>query len=350
MKTQAILLSTRNIHSGKTEKKMCDSGAGWEQVASRNQEERSLADIGSTTPSHLTKVLYIPNHDGSTSHYPIHAITGQYKDTVENRMMGTASYVVSLGKIPKPQAIGDGIASPFENAILYNVYFNKTSDNNASLDSVSVVPSSSTSDPVLVETDVYVYPLASTNSANRKYSSNPETSESTAAAITMKRQGNTATADRPIRMSISYPIPPLTWRKAVYVHPYFAFQPPEEEKAHFEWQLHPVPHGRLRYTLVRVRGMQSADNPVKPSLPSDHEILAIYHHIGDGVSLPLPYSEGILLLSGDMKPEIETLVVASVFGMLGELRRLSKLGKRGDSSKESKEGRFGFVKGLLNRK
>ncbi|KAJ5134434.1 hypothetical protein N7448_000547 [Penicillium atrosanguineum] len=313
---------------------MGESVGGWEIVSARNQEERSLADIGSTTPSHLTRVLYIPNHDGSPSHLPIHEITGQYKDTVGNRVMGTASYAVSLGKIPKPHMIGDGVATPLENAIFYNVNIDKAGEGDAPLTSVLVVPSSTKSVPIRVETDI----------------NNMESADGKATTITMKRQEDGAVAERPTTMSASYPIAPLTWRKTVFVHPYFAFQPPEEEKAYFEWQLHPIPYGRLRYTLVRVRGMQSTDEPAKPGLPSDHEILAIYHHIGDGVSLPLPYSEGVLLLSGDLKPETETMVVASAFGMLGELRRLSKPGKTAGSSKESKEGRFGFVKGLLNKK
>lgn len=186
--------------------------------------------------------------------------------------------------------------------------------------------------------------------ANRKHRNDRENADSKATTITMKRQEDATVAERSVTMTASYPIAPLTWRKTVFVHPYFAFQPPEEEKAYFEWQMHPIPYGRLRYTLVRVRGMQSTDEPTQPGLPSDHEILAIYHHIGDGVSLPLPYSEGVLLLSADLKPETETMVVASAFGMLGELRRLSKPGKIAGSSKGSKEGRFGFVKDLLKRK
>ncbi|KAJ5665283.1 uncharacterized protein N7477_007731 [Penicillium maclennaniae] len=312
---------------------MSECTGGWETVSARNQEERSVADIGSSTPAHLTRVLYIPYHDGTTSHHSIHEVTGQYKDTVGNRVMGTASYAVSLGKIPKPQMIGDGIATPYENEIFYNVHFVKAGDSGTPLTSIMVTPSSSKSCPVLVETDV-----ASSEAVSK------------ATTITMKRQEDTTMAERPTTMTMSYPIAPLTWRKTVFVHPYFAFQPPEEEKAYFEWQMHPIPYGRLRYTLVRVRGMQSTEDRTQPDLPSDHEIQAIYHHIGDGVSLPLPYSEGVLLLAGDLKPEIETMIVASAFGMLGELRRLSKPGKTAGSGKESKEGRFGFVKGLLNRK
>lgn len=152
-------------------------------------------------------------------------------------------------------------------------------------------------------------------------------------------------------MSMSYPVTPLTWKKTVYMHPYFAFQPPGEDKAYlyFEWQMHPVPHGRLRYTLVRVPRGPSADSPGKPGIPSDHDILAIYHHIGDGVSLPLPYSEGVLLLSADMNPVTEAIVVASVYGMLGQLRRLSNAGKGSVGSKKSKNGGVGFIKGLLGR-
>lgn len=165
-----------------------------------------------------------------------------------------------------------------------------------------------------------------------------------------RRKESEFPAEEPTMMSMSYPVAPLTWMKTVYKHPYFAFQPPGEDKAYFEWQMHPVPHGRLRYTLVRVPRGQSADSPGKPGIPSDHAILAIYHHIGNGVSLPLPYSEGVLLLSADMNPVTEAIVVASVYGMLGQLRRLSSAEKGGVGSKKSKNGGVGFIKGLLGRK
>jgi hypothetical protein len=196
-----------------------------------------------------------------------------------------------------------------------------------------------------------VLSLSSSNSylaksANNKNNSTADVAGNEAAVITMKRHEETEKAKEPTIMSISYPIEPLTWSKSVFVHPYFAFQSPDDEGSYFEWQMHPVPHGRLRYTLVRVPRVKPSNSSAQPGIPSDDNILAIYHHIGDGVSLPLPYSEGVLLLS-DMNLTTELMVVASVFGMLEQLRRLSKTGKGIDATKKSG---LGFVKGLLNRK
>lgn len=162
--------------------------------------------------------------------------------------------------------------------------------------------------------------------------------------------------DVTVSMSISYPIPPTTFRKNVYVkpiiyeHPHFAFRFPGESESALEWQIHPIPHGRLRYTLARIPHAHKAEDTA-PKVPSDKDILAIYHHIGDTLSLPLPFSEGVLLLPSDMEPEMEAIVVASVLALLWQLRRLSKTGKGvASGGKSSKRGRFSFVKGLLDRK
>lgn len=151
-------------------------------------------------------------------------------------------------------------------------------------------------------------------------------------------------------MSMSYPIPPTTFRKQVYTHPYFAFQIPGENDKSLEWQIHPVAQGRLRYTLVRIPGGQKALDAATPSIPSDQDVLAIYHHIGDTVSLPLPVSEGVLLISPGMDSATEAIVVASAFGFLWQLRRLCKTekGTRSDS-KVAKKGGLGFIKGLLHK-
>lgn len=147
-------------------------------------------------------------------------------------------------------------------------------------------------------------------------------------------------------MSISYPIPQTVFRKKAYVYPFFAFQLPGEDKTYLEWQIHPVSQGRLRYTLVRVPQKHETVDGAAPSPPLEKDILAIYHHIGDIVSLPLPTSEGVLLLATDMSPETEAIVVASVLGLLWRLRQISKTGKGpGADRKVSK-----FIKGLLNKK
>jgi hypothetical protein len=144
-------------------------------------------------------------------------------------------------------------------------------------------------------------------------------------------------------LSISYPISPTKFDRSVFVHPYFTFRLPGEAEMTLEWQIYPAEHGRLRYTLVRIPEMQSTVDPAGSGITSDDDVHAIYHHVGDGVSLPLPYSEGVLLLSPDIKPATEAIVVASVLGMLLQLRQLSKTGKG------TKKGTFGFIKDLLKK-
>jgi hypothetical protein len=172
--------------------------------------------------------------------------------------------------------------------------------------------------------------------------------------IRLKRQQGNATAAEDADMSLSYPIPPTTikdgFRRKVLKHPYFAFQIPGQADASLEWQIHPTLHGRLRYSLVRIPQAQSSAAPAGPGEPSENDVLAIYHHIGEGVSLPLPYSEGVLLLPPDMDAATEAIVVASVLGMLWQLRQLCRTGKGiGPVSKSPSKGRFGLMTDLLSR-
>lgn len=131
---------------------------GWEVVTARNQEEHSSGPgLGSPTPAHLTKTLYIPHHDGSTSNISVFEVTEQYRESVKERGMGSASYVVALGRMPKPQANSTGLATG-ENEILYNVNFKDAALN---------LTSSSSAEPP-VEANVYVMNpfLMSNNPAN----------------------------------------------------------------------------------------------------------------------------------------------------------------------------------------
>jgi hypothetical protein len=152
-------------------------------------------------------------------------------------------------------------------------------------------------------------------------------------------------------MSTSYLIPPTTWKKKVYAHPYFGFQFPGENGNFLEWQIHPVSQGRLRYTLVRNPRAQGTGDGATPIIPLNEDILAIYHHIGDTISFPLPVSEGVLLVSSDMDSATEAIAVASALGMLWKLRLLCKASEStGSTSKVSKKGGLGFIKDLLHKK
>lgn len=128
-------------------------GSGFEVVTARNQEERSSGPgAGSPTPAHLTKILYIPHHEEGTSHVSVTEVTAQYKESVKERGMGSASYVVALGRMPKPQAGGTEQATD-ENAALYNVDFKDAALN---LKSVASSPDAES----LVEANVYVLTLS----------------------------------------------------------------------------------------------------------------------------------------------------------------------------------------------
>ncbi|KAL5363068.1 hypothetical protein BJX96DRAFT_155119 [Aspergillus floccosus] len=303
---------------------------GWEIHSARAQEDRSRRPgIGSTAPEHLTRAFYIPHHDESTSRLSVYDISSQYREAVGQSAIGSARYILSLGRMPKPHANGG--------ASVYNVDFTDVDSDAADLKSISVVPSP---------------PIQSHVEANVTI----ETARDKASVIRAKReQGNTVLVAENTAMSMSYPIPPTTikdgFRRNVFEHPYFAFQIPGQDSPSLEWQIHPALHGRLRYSLVQIPPAQSSAAPAGSGEPPGNDIFAIYHHIGEGVSLPLPYSEGILLLSSDMDAATETNLVASVFGMLWRLRRLCNTGKGiGTDSKSPSKGRFGLMKGLLNRK
>ncbi|KAJ5809553.1 uncharacterized protein N7503_001771 [Penicillium pulvis] len=313
---------------------MCGAGAiappgltgctGWETVSARAQEERSSrATFGSTTPTHLTRTFYIPRHDETTSNISIFDISSQYTETVGRQKIGSASYIVSLATMPKPQENGTGLMAAYDGTCMYKVSFRNTVGGSdvAILKSISVASQSSSA-------------------------TQPPTEAFIAAIIIMSNHdGNAATAGKETTVSISYPISPTRFQRTLYVHPYFAFQSPEDISISFEWQMHPLSHGRLRYTLARISRARPVDESAKPVTPSDDDILAIYHDIGKGISLPLSQNEGVLLISSVVGPELENIVVLSALGMLWQLRRLIKIGKGGGIlSKISKNRPFDLLK------
>lgn len=145
-------------------------------------------------------------------------------------------------------------------------------------------------------------------------------------------------------MDITYPIPPSKTRDGEVKHPYFSFQVPGQAgTTEFQWQIHPVENGSLRYTLVRIPQSGAADG--QGSEVQKVEVEAIYYHIGVGASLSLPYSEGVLLLRSPSFADAgaEALVVGSMLGMLWRLRELDEDGK-------GKKSRFSGLKGLMKGK
>jgi hypothetical protein len=87
---------------------------GWEIYASQKQQGRSgwrsiAATLGRQlppTPEHLSRVLYIPRHDDTTSHLPLYDISFRYSEAIGDAPMGSSKYTVSLGMMKRPK--GDG--------------------------------------------------------------------------------------------------------------------------------------------------------------------------------------------------------------------------------------------------
>jgi hypothetical protein len=68
----------------------------------------NMLDIISHVPSRLTKALYIPKHDDTTSHFAIYDISKEYSEKVGVHPMGSESYKVELCLLRKPSGYHAG--------------------------------------------------------------------------------------------------------------------------------------------------------------------------------------------------------------------------------------------------
>jgi hypothetical protein len=104
-----------------------------------------------------------------------------------------------------------------------------------------------------------------------------------------------------------------------YPAPWFTTTPTESTSS-YQWQIHPLEHGPLRYTLIELPPPGHDASAVQPE--NQHLIRAIYHNAGVGASLGQPFSEGVLLLPTGkaMDTELEAVVVTSLVGLLWKAR------------------------------
>ncbi|GFF53230.1 transcription factor kayak [Aspergillus udagawae] len=316
---------------------------GWEIYASQKQLNRSnwrsvAASLGrqlSTTPEHLSRVLYIPRHDGTTSHLPLYDVSSQYFEAIGDAPIGSSKYAVCLGMMKRPR--GDGTDHV---PVAYIVNFT-AGDKDKVVGTVEyrVQPDSTVTENAEVELYVSRQSQYNTHIANALRTIGNADEE----ACSIKFNSDGAQRIDPVAVGVSYPIPPSVTKVGTVKHPYFHFRMPFESKmAQFEWQVHPVEHGPLRYTLVRMPGEETTD---ESSAEPEADVHAIYHHIGLGVSMSVPHSEGVLLLPPCTDPKSEAIIVASVLGMLRRVRGLD--GEKG--KKEAKHHRFGSVRKILKR-
>ncbi|KAB8201202.1 hypothetical protein BDV34DRAFT_237794 [Aspergillus parasiticus] len=288
---------------------------------------RNATQFSALPPLHLSRALYIPHHDSSTCHLSVYDTSSQYSASAGGLPIGSSQYVVALGLMQKPQAEGT-----FLDSLAYTVNFGGSQGDAGVVISVQYYSFSSISLSRSVEVEVVI---------------GTATTDENATVLIPRTGAHSIPEGFP--MATSYPIPSSETRDGIFKQPYFTFQVPSEDgekKTTFEWQIHPLHTGRMRYTLVRVpsRHQGIAD-------PDPLDIVAIYHHIGVGASLSLPYSEGILLVPHGMNHKTETMVVASALGMLWRLRELrgeAQVSWRG--SRYSKIPHFGSIKTFLGWK
>ncbi|KAF9893203.1 hypothetical protein FE257_011626 [Aspergillus nanangensis] len=286
--------------------------------ASINQSDRNnWRDIAvhmgreiSATPSHLSRALYIPHHDATVSHLPIYDVSFRYADTVGDLPIGTSKYTVKLGMMERPR--GDGVDNI---AVAHNAAFVRVGNDGPVVGTVQCRGELMAQGP---EVEVTI-----------------DTADDTACSLLQRDPCRFESRGTPTPVMVSHEIPPSKTRVGTFEHPFFTFKIPGDiDMATFQWQIHPVEHGRLRYTLVR---KASGDNDI----PKE-QVCAIYHHIGLGASLSLPHSEGVLLLPPRMSSETEAMVVASTLGFLWRLREMNGV--------KEKKRRLSFVKSLMKGK
>ncbi|KAG6061408.1 hypothetical protein E4U17_001771 [Claviceps sp. LM77 group G4] len=143
-----------------------------------------------------------------------------------------------------------------------------------------------------------------------------------------------------IAISATYPLQSVHSKAGIIRFPFFAFSL-DENSMSYEWQIHPLDHGMLRYTLFRLPSHSPASGgnvaPPPREYP-DAETIAIYHHLGHENSLFRPTSEGVLLLPGpEMSALLEMVTVASLLVLLWRIRSTARegLGKEPQPKKRS---------------
>lgn len=153
-------------------------------------------------------------------------------------------------------------------------------------------------------------------------------------------------------VTMSHQAPPATTGASTeaYPAPWFTITS-TESSASYQWQIHPVEHGPLRYTLIELPSSGHGASTVEPE--NQHRIKAIYHNVGVGTSLVQPFSEGVLLLPAnekDMDADLEAAAVTSLMGLLWKCRGVQTVSlevpavKEDDPKRKSKKSKGLFRK------
>lgn len=333
------------------------TGVTYTHFSAPDQYEALLGRKLAPTPSHLTsRILYVPSHNDKAAHLPVYDFTAEYTNTVQDEPVGSSRFKTRFGLMPKPN--GDGRGS---SEVSYLVDFEPL-ERRKSL-SGPVVPNSTgaggarrksslgTAGPALVTRGTV---------SRRMLYGGAEVGLTIPPAQAPLGDGDVAytvtpaSTDVDIRAVVSFPIKPTVSRFGSSRNAWFTFTVPSllDEERTLQWQVHPVEHGLLRYTLVELgkdpsgggggavkdeenwweetkegesevkdAGEDKQEIPYSAALEKhEHRIRAIYHNVGLGFSLSQPYSEGALLLQDNLDAELEAIIVASLLGLLWRAR------------------------------
>lgn len=140
-------------------------------------------------------------------------------------------------------------------------------------------------------------------------------------------------------MTLSHRIPPVITGVATEAHlgysaPWFTLTS-TESIASYQWQIHPLEHGPLRYTLIELPSSGQDSSAIQPK--NQHRIRAIYHSIGVGTLMSQAFSEGVLLLptGKDVDADFEGVVVASLIGLLWKVRGMQTVRVKAPEAEQS---------------
>ncbi|KUI52788.1 hypothetical protein VP1G_00289 [Cytospora mali] len=336
-------------------------------ISPPDQYEALLGRKLSPTPSRLTsRTLYLPPHNDKATHLPIYDFTKEFKDTIRGEPIGSSRFKTNFGLMKKP--VGDGRGA---SQVSYLVDFEALEARSLPLtppSSPARRKSSSAASSLgrLVPTHATVRRRMLYGDAEVGLTIPPRLAPDfamedgdVACIITPRSTGEG------IELVTSYPLRPTVSKFGSSRNPWFTFTVPSllDDDRTLQWQIHPVEHGLLRYTLVelprraavdddrwwedskevdgwggetkRTRKSRDSDEEKPPYCASErkneHLIRAIYHNVGLGFCLSQPFSEGALLLQNDLDPEFEAIIVASLLGLLWRAR--------GEESKPRKNSR-----------
>ena len=263
----------------------CHRADEYSYVKRRELVERKLAP----TPAHLSRAIYVPHHGGSTSHLPLYDISKAYERSIGDAPVGGAEFKTRLCLMVKPT----------HNSVNADVRF-------------WVDVEQGTGRAVVEE---------------RRLGVGEQVNMLLPSAADEDFDMETSLDGRQHSVTTSYPLPDRHVRKQTIRYPYFTITSPDEKHT-LEWQVHPDTLGKLGYVLVDTN--LSTDEP---------EILAMYHHAGIEPELPHRYAEGVLLLPEESDRFNDTVIVASLFGLLWKIRAAG----RGTGCKRGRTWRFGDI-------